>query len=608
MRPDRTRSSPSTEIWLPWAALAAISALAFLPALGGEILYWDDRKYLADSAIQGTTCFFERLGWIFRSFYFSNYNPLHRIGYWIQLSLWGLDARGYHWVSILLHFANTALAYVLARRLGIGRRAALFAAVLFGVHPTRAEVVAWISAQKDLGSGSFALASLCVYAPIVTGAARPSAARLGAVAALFAAALLTKPAAVAFPLLLLALDLAWRRPLVRSLLEKLPFFAIAAVFAAIAVQAGSRPGPKDGSWAVHAATVLEAPLFYLRRVFWPWDFSARWWVPRLPSVLAPAPLAGLAAIGAAFALVALGLRARDRRPAVLGIAWPALFLLPVSNIVPIPIVVTDRYLYLPLLGPILAAAALWGALRARIGGQAATAGRWAVAALAVAFAFFARAHCGAFRDTETLWRESLATQPENPVVRLYLASAILRSPSASARAHEVLDLMSAPEDWARGREQYFVTRAAAYAALGRAEDARREVERAVEIGRAAGMRFETAAAWARELVREGKYAEAHAALDAARVRDRGEKEIILRGHLEVAAEAKDDAGFLLWSARLLSGDPFDLGLLYGRSVAASRMGDAREAARSEARLDALLPGWRRLAAAREPAGPSGVRP
>lgn len=608
MRPDRTRASLRTEIWLPWAALAAVSALAFLPALDGEILSWDDRKYLADSAIQGTTCFFERLGWIFRSFYFSNYNPLHRIGYWIQLSLWGLDPRGYHAVSALLHVANTALVYALARRLGVGRRAAVFAAALFAVHPTRAEVVAWISAQKDLGSASFALSSLCLYAPIATGAARPSAGRLAAVAALLAAALLTKPMAVAFPLFLLALDLAWRRPFARALLEKLPFFAIAAVFAAIAVQAGSRPGPKDGSWAVHAATVLQAPLFYLRRVFWPWDFSARWWVPRLPSVFALAPLAGLAAIGAAVALVALGLRARDRRPALLGVAWPAVSLLPVANLFPIPIVVADRYLYLALLGPILAAAALWGALRARIGGRAATAGRWAVAALALAFAFFARAHCGAFRDTETLWRESLATQPENPVVRLYLASAILKSPSAPARAHEALDLLSAPEDWARGREQYFVARAAAYATLGRGEDARREVERAVEIGRAAGMRFETAVAWARELVRDGKHAEAHAALDAARVRDRGEEEIILRGHLEIAAEAKDDAGFLLWSGRLLSEDPFDLGLLYGRSVAASRLGDAAEAARSEARLDALLPGWRRLAAGPEPAGHSGDRP
>lgn len=582
--------------WLPIATLLAVAAIAFLPSLDGAILSWDDRKYLADSAIRGTTCFFERLVWIFTSTYFSNYNPLHRISYWIQHSLWGLEPQGYHAISIVLHLANTALVYLFARRLGLGARTALAAAAIFAVHPTRAETVAWISAQKDLGATLFALWGLCLYAPILSGAAGPSLARLASVAALFAIAVLWKSMLVVYPLLLLALDLAWRRPLGRAVAEKLPFFAISILFAAIAMQAGSRPGPIDDSWSVHAATALQAPLFYARRLLWPWDFSGRWWIPRPASVFEPAPLAGLLAIGAAAGILAAGLLRRDPRPAVCAIAWPAIALLPVSNIVPIPVVVADRYLYLAILGPVLAAAVLWRRLSASVARRSMRNAVFAAGmGLIAIFAFFSSAHCRAYRDAETLWRESLATQPENPIARIHLAKAILSSPSASARAEEVLALMTAPPDWATGRQQYYIARAAALSALGREEEAERELDRALELARKSSLRLETATAHASRLAARGKYAEAHAALDALRPRDRGEEEVILRGHLEICMAAEDDAGFLAFSERLLARDPFDLELWYGRSVAASRLGDRTEAARCERRLDALRPDWRLLA-------------
>jgi hypothetical protein len=574
-------------------AVCAVCAAAFLPALEGDILSWDDGKYLSDPAIQGTTCFWERLRWIFTSFYFSNYNPLHRIGYWMQLSLWGLDPRCFHLLSILIHLANTALVYVLATRLELGRATALTVAAFFGAHPTRVEVVAWISAQKDLLSTFFALCSLCVYAPILTGAARGTPRRLGAVGVLFLLALLSKSMLVVYPLLLLALDLAWRRPLLRSVMEKLPFLAASGLFAALTLEAGARAGPIDGSWTVHAATSLQAPLFYVRRLLWPWDFSARWWVSRPADLLAPGPLLGVAVVLVAAVLLFRGFRSRDRRLAILAIAWPAVCLLPVLNIVPIPIVVADRYLYLALLGPLLAAAVLWQLLERHHALTARAAAGWSMAALVILFAVFAFAHCRAFRDSDTFWRTSLAVQPQNPIVRLQLAATILHQDPSRDRAREVLDLMSSPADWASERQQYLVTRARALEVLGLTEDSRREIERALALAGRGALRFETAVAMAKWLVRDGKHAEAHAALDAFVPRYDEEEDIILNAHLEVSMAAEDDAGYLRWSARLLSRSPFDLQLWHGRYIAASRLGDAAEAERSEARLTALLPDWRR---------------
>ena len=276
-----------------WPILVVAVGAVFFPALEGGILSWDDTTYLGDPAISATTCFAERLRWVFSTSYFCNYNPLHRIGYWLQLSLWGNDPRGFHLVSLLLHIGVVLAAYALARRLGRCRGTSALVALVLALHPTRVEVVSWISAQKDLASTLLVLLGLLLYVPIVTGKARRPGPRLAGVACVFCLAVLTKSMAVTFPLLLLLLDAAFKRPLKRVLLEKIPFAAISGIFVLLTLTAAPRVNPIGGSWQTHAATVLQVPWFYVGRIVWPVEYSTRWWIERQPHLLAPGPLAGV---------------------------------------------------------------------------------------------------------------------------------------------------------------------------------------------------------------------------------------------------------------------------------------------------------------------------
>src|SRR4030095_12362771 len=118
----------------------------------------------------------------------------------------GLDPRVFHATSLGLHAVNAALVCVVARRLlalawrgapgdrggGAGRAAgagAAVAALVFALHPLRAETVAWISDRRDLLCATFVLLAVWAYLRGIAAAGRLRGGwRLGSLAA-FAAAL-----------------------------------------------------------------------------------------------------------------------------------------------------------------------------------------------------------------------------------------------------------------------------------------------------------------------------------------------------------------------------------------------------------------------------------
>src|SRR5262249_5260809 len=113
-----------------------------------------------------------RLAWMFTTLHGGHYQPLTWMTLGLDYVLWGLDPRGYHLTSLVLHAANALLAWLLFRRLvraaggDSGSSTVLGAALgalLFAVHPLRVESVAWVSERRDVLSGFFWLATLLAY-------------------------------------------------------------------------------------------------------------------------------------------------------------------------------------------------------------------------------------------------------------------------------------------------------------------------------------------------------------------------------------------------------------------------------------------------------------
>src|SRR5262249_26229737 len=201
----------------PWQLNAAIFFLCVLPtvALYAVDLHLgffriDDPQYVVGNAwIQGVT--WEHFRQILSNPYYLNYSPVHLFSYMLDHAIAGLNAYAFHLSSNLWAGIVTGFVYLVALALTQHRLTAIAAAVLFVVHPVHVEAVAWISTRKDLVAAAFVLPSFLAY---LKYRQRGAIAWYLASLLLFLFALLGKLSVVAFPAVLLSLDLfIKKRPL-----------------------------------------------------------------------------------------------------------------------------------------------------------------------------------------------------------------------------------------------------------------------------------------------------------------------------------------------------------------------------------------------------------
>ena len=92
-----------------WSAAVALAALlAYLPALGNDFVNWDDLHYVVKNPIAQRLSP-EGVRWAFTAIHQGNWHPLTWLSHMLDGTLFGLDARGHHATSVLLHALNAAL-------------------------------------------------------------------------------------------------------------------------------------------------------------------------------------------------------------------------------------------------------------------------------------------------------------------------------------------------------------------------------------------------------------------------------------------------------------------------------------------------------------------
>ncbi len=154
------------------ALIVALVFIAFFPALSADFVHWDDdRNFLENPSYRGLSL--AHLEWMATTFQGGPYQPLSWLTLAIDHALWGMDARGYHFTNVLLHACGAVAFYFLARRLfalcSSAMRdktldlASLAAALLFALHPLRAESVAWVTERRDVLSGVFFVLATSAY-------------------------------------------------------------------------------------------------------------------------------------------------------------------------------------------------------------------------------------------------------------------------------------------------------------------------------------------------------------------------------------------------------------------------------------------------------------
>lgn len=421
--------------------LGAAVALAYLPVVSYSFTNYDDDSYVWANANVASGLSAENLAWALRAVVVSNWHPLTMVSHQADATIWGLRPGGHHATSLLIHVANAVLVFFLLSRATAAPRRSFFVAGLFGLHPLQVEAIAWVAQRKTVLSLLFCLLALIPYA---SWARRRRAGSYAAVMALFAAALLSKPSAVAFPAGLLALDL-WPLGRVREggerwralVLEKVPLAVLAAGCAAMALLSQGHTGAIQSAEAfpppMRAANALWATLAYVWKAFRASNLA----------IFYPHPLGSLSALRAALAAAVLAaacagaLAARRRaRYVPAGWGWYLVWLVPALGLVQVGSqAMADRYAYVPLIGIFavmvfgieeVARRRAWGRRAAAVGG---------VVVLAAAFAA-TRHHLAVWKDSETLFRAALRVTEDNYVAHANLGHALVaRGAVAEAIPH-----------------------------------------------------------------------------------------------------------------------------------------------------------------------------
>jgi hypothetical protein len=411
--------------------LVAATLVAYAPLPENGFVRFDDPIYLTENPNVAAGLSKDGIVWAFTTGHAANWHPLTWLSHMADVELFGLDPVAHHRTSLLLHAASAVVLFLWLA--GITRAAwkSLFVAGVFALHPLHVESVAWAAERKDVLSTWFAIGSLWAW---TSWTARGGRWRYGLSLSLYALGLLAKPMLVSLPLVLLLLDL-W--PLERTKLrarwepllrEKIPFFALAALSAAVtlAVQraGGSMQRLPDVPIALRAANALVSYATYLVQAVWPTDLAAFY----------PYPLDGLpawkvAAAGLAFWIATvLALRAGARRPWIaFGWLWYVVTLLPVIGLVQVGRqAMADRYTYLALVGPSVLAAYGAAALTAKwkLGGPLRTAAGGAALAGCV---LLTRAQVRTWKDDIALFGHACAVTGPNFLAQYALAGALRRA-------------------------------------------------------------------------------------------------------------------------------------------------------------------------------------
>jgi len=404
------------------ALLAVLTGAVFWQGLDGQFV-WDDVTLIVNNAtLQDPSRLGELLTTAFWNVsssksglsetYTHVYRPLVTFALFIQHQLFGLDARGFHVVSLALHLSVVVLVFGLLRGThdkGTGGwLGALAGAALFAIHPSRAESVAWIAGSTELWMG------LLVFAGYAIWVARPQ--RFVAASVLFGLALFAKETAIVVPVLLLV-DMYVRQGTV-SWNRWGATVGIFSMFVVTRIALVPLPPGVAVDLSTMPRRVLGSLGHYIDATLWPWHpLIMRGFRYADCSDALAVPLHTLVVGG--FAVTALGFllvrwRAVRARPWVMAFAWFVLFLLPVLNIFDLHAhaLAPERFLYVPLFG--VSSLFASGVSRAW---QAKPAWRPPVVAglvaLLTACGVSTRGHVTHFHDSATLWRYEAEQNPTN---------------------------------------------------------------------------------------------------------------------------------------------------------------------------------------------------
>ncbi|MEW6738328.1 MAG: tetratricopeptide repeat protein [Nitrospirota bacterium] len=278
------------------------------------------------------------------------YRPIYALSFAIDHIFWKENPLGYHITNILLHAIASIAVYLLALRIVSNNTAAFVAGLVFSVHPSHVEAVAWITGRNNMLLAIFMVFSVYFYTLYCE---KRKAKYIAASLILFFLSLLIHEIAITLPLIILLYGICFEKGrLKKKLLWPLIYCAVTIPYFilrfAFLEQAFKGVGKDPFVWHIYTAPILL--LKYLKVLILPVSLKVAYEIPIRKALFGQGVMLSLVFLCIIIALVIFSKR-YDRK-LFFSLSWIFITIIPVSGIFIFikPFLMADRYLCVPSVG------------------------------------------------------------------------------------------------------------------------------------------------------------------------------------------------------------------------------------------------------------------
>lgn len=442
-------SSSTRRLILASAAIALLVAAVYWPITRYGFINYDDPDYVSDNRIIERGLTGDGLKWAFGRLHGERtyWHPLTWVSHMLDCQIFGVNPGAHHAINLVFHIINSMLVLLAFHQMtGAFWRSAIVAAI-FALHPLQVQSVAWITERKNLLSTVFWLLATMSY---VKYARSKNLACYAGSLALFALGLMSKPAVVTLPFVLLLLDF-WPldriqprerfRQLGKLALEKAPFFILSAASSWMTFAAHERIGMRQEIHGLSLLYRLQNAVVsyarYLKKIFLPNDLAI---VYPHPGIW-PAERVIAAAVLLAIITLIVVLQWKRRRYLATGWFWFLGVLVPAIGIIQVGYqAMADRFAYVATIGVLIMLAWTAAEILNAISAKRAVAATL-IGATLVYLIIGTVSEVRHWKDSETLFTRALEVTSRNYVAHHNLAFALLekgKKTEAETHAHKAL--------------------------------------------------------------------------------------------------------------------------------------------------------------------------
>src|SRR6187401_3734781 len=326
-----------------------ITFIIYIPALSAGFVNWDDPDYVGGNSYLIRDL--SRLPELLTTPVQGNYHPLTMFSLALNFAISGDNEWSYHLFNLIFHLVNCILVYRLAFLLTKNNSlVALVTSLLFAIHPLHVESVAWISERKDVLYALFFIAGHISYTKYIDESSKK---QYWLTLLFVILSLMSKPAAVIFPVSLFCIDILRRRQFsFKLIIEKIPFLIPAIILGLLTVIEQKTVGATGEEYFGLAKNILfgfYGIMMYFVKMIIPYKLSAFYPFPPLNEKLSAAYYG--APIFALLLAAVSYFTWKKYRFVAFGIGFYIINLLLVLQVFSVgSAVIAERYTYVPYIG------------------------------------------------------------------------------------------------------------------------------------------------------------------------------------------------------------------------------------------------------------------